>query len=147
MFIVWPLIPHGHWIINPILIAWSIADINRFLLYICKEQGLEPQSSMIAYLIAATRYTIFIFNYPVGLITEGYAAYLAYGTITQMIGEGKPAPWSIEMPNRHNFAFSGQYFVMMLPLVYLIGVVPLYLHMLAQRKKFFHPANTKTKIN
>ena len=116
VFVCWPLAPKGHWIMTPILVAWSIADINRFLLYVLKEFGIDHKNDSFGYAVAAARYTIFIVNYPVGWATETYADYLAYSTICELVKKGERAPWSIEMPNTFNFAFDSKLFSMTFPI-------------------------------
>jgi len=105
------------------LFAWSITEIIRYSYYAFNLLNLSPQ------IIIWLRYTTFIILYPIGVTGELLCLYGAQKEF------GETGKWSMELPNSLNNAFSAQYALIFVMLLYIPLFPQLYLHMFAQRKK------------
>nr|CCC94116.1 putative protein tyrosine phosphatase [Trypanosoma congolense IL3000] len=106
------------------VVAWCLAETIRYAYYVSTLSGLR--SKMITWL----RYSAFTVLYPMG-ITGEIACFIC---ALPYIKENKS--WSVELPNRFNFAFSWYYTaLLMLGLAYPAGSYIMYTYMLQQRKK------------
>ncbi|KAI3438939.1 hypothetical protein D9Q98_001353 [Chlorella vulgaris] len=106
-----------------LLVAWCCSEVIRYSFFAFKELGMQP------YVLLWLRYTAFLVLYPLGVSSELASVALALPTIRAT------RPWSIEMPNKMNFAFDYYYACWMVVLLYLPGFPQLYFYMVAQRRK------------
>ncbi|XP_066144091.1 very-long-chain (3R)-3-hydroxyacyl-CoA dehydratase hpo-8 [Euwallacea fornicatus] len=105
------------------LIAWSITEIIRYSNYTLNLINYVP------YVLKYLRYTTFIVLYPIGITGELLCIWAAQGEV------GKGFLYSIDMPNKYNFAFNYQHVLWFLMLLYIPLFPQLYMHMFNQRKK------------
>ncbi|XP_074027035.1 3-hydroxyacyl-CoA dehydratase 1 isoform X2 [Leptinotarsa decemlineata] len=105
------------------LLAWSVTEIIRYSTYTLTLVGAVP------YFLKWLRYTTFIGLYPLGITGELLCLYAAQ----KEVGAGNL--YSILMPNKYNFIFNYQHFLVFIMLLYIPLFPKLYLHMFAQRKK------------
>ncbi|XP_025419862.1 very-long-chain (3R)-3-hydroxyacyl-CoA dehydratase hpo-8-like isoform X2 [Sipha flava] len=113
------------------LTAWCFAEITRYSYYGFSILGFVP------YLIIWARYTFFYILYPLGVTGE----LLVYWTSLGYIGRSKM--WSIELPNRFNFAFSLWTAITLIMLSYIPLFPQMYMHMVYQRKKTLGSSESK----
>lgn len=106
-----------------LLTAWCLSEIIRYGFFTFKEAGHVP------YVAQWLRYSGFIVLYPIGVASELTMAWLALPTIK------KTHMWSVDMPNKYNFAVSYYFVCILVILVYVPGLPKLYGYMLTQRKK------------
>lgn len=108
-------------------IPWCIAEATRYPFYQFK--GLQPY-------LGHLRYNLFIVLYPVGVTGELLCFYQQYKLSSELPYDQKP--WTIALPNKFNVGVDFEKFVVYaIPLIYLVSFPPLYMYMLAQRKKFY----------
>ncbi|XP_050443447.1 very-long-chain (3R)-3-hydroxyacyl-CoA dehydratase hpo-8-like [Adelges cooleyi] len=113
------------------LTAWCFAEITRYSYYAFNIIGFIP------YIITWARYTFFIILYPLGVTGEllVYWSSLGYVERTKM--------WSVELPNRFNFAFSLWTAISILMFIYIPLFPQMYMHMVYQRRKVLGTPDTK----
>jgi very-long-chain (3R)-3-hydroxyacyl-CoA dehydratase len=110
-----------------LLTAWCLSEIIRYGFFACKEANI--QSQMLVWL----RYSGFLVLYPLGVASELSMVWLALPVIQVK------KPFSIELPNPFNFAFSYHALCVLIVAAYLPGFPQLYGYMLKQRKKVLGP--------
>ena len=123
------------------LINWSMIEVIRFGFYSTKEMLGD---GLITNFFGHLRYNVFIFAYILGVTGENIACYYVLQEINRLNDSGLPLPWTIRMPNKWNFVFDFRSFMYISPLMYLGGFPGLYLHMWAQRAKFYGGTAKKT---
>lgn len=112
-----------------LMICWCCSEVLRYTFYVFKELSLP-----VPYPLLWLRYSAFIVLYPFGVGSELSMAYLAMPYIKAN------KDWTIEMPNKWNFAFDYYIGCWIAILCYLPGLPELYMYMLKQRKKILGPA-------
>lgn len=116
------------------MMNWSMIEVVRFGFYFSKAQSPD---SFLSRVFGHLRYNIFLFAYILGVAGENFTIYYAYEELAKIDDSGLLPPWTVRMPNAFNFAFDFRGFIKISPLMYLGGFPGLYMHMLAQRKKFY----------
>jgi len=106
-----------------LLIAWSIAEMTRYLYYALNIYNLVP------YVLTWLRYTLFIVLYPIGVSGELITIVSAIPYIRHR------NLWAIHLPNFANISFYYHYLLVIVILSYIPFFPQLYLYMIAQRKK------------
>jgi len=106
------------------LLAWSITEIIRYGYYACNLLNYVPK------ILVWLRYTTFIVLYPIGVTGELWCYYSA-----QEYAQANVHAYSMELPNKYNFAFSFYYCLWFIMLSYIPFFPHLYLHMFSQRNK------------
>ncbi|XP_066258551.1 very-long-chain (3R)-3-hydroxyacyl-CoA dehydratase hpo-8 [Euwallacea similis] len=114
------------------LTAWSITEIIRYSNYTLNLINSVP------YVLKYLRYTTFIVLYPVGITGELLCIWAAQEEV------GKGFLYSIDLPNKYNFAFNYQHLLWFLMLLYIPLFPQLYLHMFSQRKKVLKSSKQKS---
>lgn len=130
IFMVWMVLANGgpitgvkSWAITSVLLSWSFTEIIRYSFYALKLYNLEP------FVLLWLRYSTFIILYPLGIGSELYLTYVRYPWIREH------RPYSVNMPNKWNWAFDSWYFTLFFAASYIYGAPALYGHMLSQRAK------------
>ena len=116
--------PEGQFSIIICVLMWSIIEVIRFSFYTIK-QFPKLAESKLSVILGHVRYNTFIPVYPTGVTGELLAVYYAY----QNIHGTTDKPFTVRMPNKWNFAFEYEYFLIIVPLVYLVEFPKLYMHM------------------
>ena len=124
------------------MINWSLIEVIRFGFYFAKAQS--PDSGL-SRLFGHFRYNVFIFAYILGVAGENFAIYYGYQELVKIDESGVMPPWTIRMPNAWNFAFEFRTFMKISPLLYVGGFPGLYMHMWAQRAKFYGAKKVKSQ--
>lgn len=106
-----------------LLVAWSIAEIIRYLFYALNLISAVPYS------LVWSRYTFFYALYPLGVTGELLCFYAAQAYVR------KTKLFSMEMPNALNFTFSYHYILLGIMASYIPLFPKMYFHMISQRKK------------
>ena len=65
------------------------------------------------------RYNLFILAYPLGVIGEMISLYSSYHRLKGLAIKDRPL--TVHMPNKWNFVFDLESFIVILPVIYLIG--------------------------
>lgn len=105
--------------------AWSLTEVPRYLYFTVAAAGGSP-----SFALTWLRYSTFFPLYPVGAASEFATVVAALPTIraTRM--------FSVDMPNRWNFAFDYCVFCIIVLVMYVPGLPFMYSHMIAQRRKY-----------
>ncbi|KAI9479563.1 tyrosine phosphatase-like protein [Zychaea mexicana] len=116
LFLVWGvnyIFPEvqSHWAFSTMMIAWSVTECIRYSYYTLNLIGQVPK------FLTWARYNFFLVLYPLGVGSELMMVYQAL-------------PYAYEW-NPYYY-----YFMIVVALVYLPGFPVLFMHMLAQRKKY-----------
>ncbi|XP_022702319.1 very-long-chain (3R)-3-hydroxyacyl-CoA dehydratase 1-like isoform X1 [Varroa jacobsoni] len=114
-----------------LLVAWSIAEITRYLFY-----GLSLYNACPP-ILTWCRYSFFIILYPIGVSGELLSIYSALPYVKER------GLFSINLPNPYNFSFDYHLVLVITMLIYLPGLPKLYSHMLSQRSKVLYPPKEK----
>lgn len=114
-----------------VALPWAITECIRYPFY---------QFKSLQSILGHLRYNLFIVLYPIGVAGELLCCYQLYLISNSLARKAKP--YTIDMPNSINVAFDFEFAVTyILPVIYAFGFPPLYMYMLAQRKKFYSPKN------
>lgn len=110
-----------------LLMAWSIAELTRYLYYALNIYELVP------YVLTWLRYTLFIVLYPIGVSGELLTMVSAFPYIRdkQLL--------SYPLPNFANISFYYHYMIVLIMLSYIPFFPQLYFYMIRQRKKILTP--------
>ena len=105
------------------LLAWCLIEVVRYSYYATNLVNVNVQ------VLTWLRYTLFIVLYPMGATGELWCYFdsLSYLKNSKVM--------RLEMPNDFNLTFCPYVATMMLMIAYAPGFPPMYLHMLAQRRK------------
>lgn len=107
------------------VLAWSLTEIPRYFYF-----AVAAVSNTVPYWVTWTRYSTFIPLYPVGASSEALTLYAALPYIRDA------RPFSIDMPNRFNFAFDYYTLCLVILVLYIPGLPFMYSHMRRQRRKY-----------
>lgn len=105
-------------------IAWSFAEITRYLFYALNTFGMAPE------LVTWLRYSLFILFYPLGVIGELWIVYSIHPHLTSEIMFNKALAWSMYLQTPAYVYFP-----------------TLYRHLLKQRNKVLNPKTTSSSFN
>ena len=119
------------------MLNWSMIEVIRFGFYYSKADNAD---SGLSKLFGHLRYNVFIFAYILGVAGELITIYYGYQELVKADEAGRLPPWTVRMPNAWNFVFEFRSFLYVSPLMYLGGFPGLYMHMWAQRAKFYGAA-------
>jgi very-long-chain (3R)-3-hydroxyacyl-CoA dehydratase len=110
----------------PMVLAWTLVEIVRYLYLALKVIKLEP------YFILWLRYSLFYVLYPIGVYGEMKVLYDA------LPGIDASGLHRMDFPNawNFNFSFSG-YIKLFLVFAYIPGLTFQYMHMMKQRRAAF----------
>ena len=111
---------------------WSQIEVIRFAYYSVKNYE-SLSNTWLASVLGHLRYNSFIVCYILGISGELICAFYTYINIDGL--ESKP--FTIRMPNKWNFAFDFQMFLLVLPPLYAWVFPQLYMHMWRQRSKYY----------
>ncbi|CAG2109936.1 unnamed protein product [Medioppia subpectinata] len=128
LIVVWgvllPVVEARHSLGVPmLLIAWSIAEMTRYLYYALNIYDVVP------YALTWLRYTLFIVLYPIGVSGELLTIVSAIPYIRDR------NLFAISLPNFANISFYYHYLLAIVILSYIPFFPQLYFYMIAQRKK------------
>ncbi|XP_076349887.1 3-hydroxyacyl-CoA dehydratase 1 isoform X2 [Tachypleus tridentatus] len=114
-----------------LLVAWSIAEITRYLYYALTLYNFCP------WLLVWCRYSLFVVLYPTGVTGEILTMLTAFPYIRdrQML--------SILLPNRANFSFHFHYVLIAILLSYIPFFPQLFGHLWKQRCRVLSPVKNK----
>ncbi|CDW86958.1 ptpla domain protein [Stylonychia lemnae] len=130
--------PEGQFGIIICALMWSTIEVIRFSFYLIKQFKILSNSKLATFL-GYIRYTTFIPVYPTGVAGELIAIYYTVLNLSSM----NTKPFTINMPNKYNFAFDYQMYLCITPIFYLLGFPGLYMHMFRQRAKFIKEEREK----
>eukprot|EP00474_Spongospora_subterranea_P002914 CRZ03372.1 hypothetical protein [Spongospora subterranea] len=114
-------------------VAWSCAEVPRYLYYAVNSFGSVP------YPLLWLRYSGFLILYPMGFVAETLCIYNSLGFFF------KTQQWSIAMPNVWNFEFSWARLLQLIIALYVPGSPFMFLHMCRQRVKYLS-GRTRTPL-
>ena len=137
-----PVSPGGRYFTQSCMLMFSIIEAVRYPYYLLKNFNLDK--TLIGRFYGYLRYTIFIIVYPIGAFGEvviGFGcleiirqselqstSYSANGQVLiSNADQGKL--YSILLPNKWNFAFDFEYFILSMPVLYLFFFPMNYMHM------------------
>lgn len=110
------------------LIPWCMAECVRYPFYQFK--------SMQKGFLGDLRYNLFIPLYPIGVTGELFC--YANQMFVSMTLPADQKPMTVHMPNKWNFAFEFEYFIMIgIPIIYILSFPPLYMSVWRGRAKFY----------
>lgn len=116
-----------------LLFAWTITEMIRYSMYAIQLVGTVP------YFLTWLRYTFFLIAYPVGVSGEMLCNYQGY------LEAKETGVYSISLPNSLNSTFSFPLLILGVALIYVPCFPPMYMHMVAQRKKIIGGGRQKTQ--
>ena len=97
------------------LMMFSTVESFRYSFYFLKQVNMD-EGTQIGRVFGWLRFNLFLVCYPLGAIGE----IMVLLNAAQEVGKsGSPKKYSLEMPNPYNFAFDMEYFMYLLPVIYL----------------------------
>jgi len=114
-----------------LLIAWSIAEMTRYLYYALNIYDSVP------YVLTWLRYTLFIVLYPIGVSGELITMVCAFPYIRDR------QLFAYPLPNFANISFYYHYLIIGVMLSYIPFFPQLYVYMISQRKKMLATLQTQ----